>query len=276
MDIPGLLEELRRQVGIQTDFTQVLLAFALLMARVLPVVILTPFLGGETVPSQVKIGLGVMLGLVLAPAITAQVAHLPVSAVLFVALMLKELFIGLTMSFIVGMVFSAAQSAGGVMDMLSGTNMAQVMVPQIQQQTTLMSNLNTQLAVVLFLTLGGQHVVIEAFGESLILLPLDQYPHFSSGFWPFFEMIIRVFADLLRIAMALAAPVLLATFLTDIALGFINRVAPQIQVYFVSLQLKPVVTVLVVFTSIHVLLTRVVGEYGVMFVWLRRALHLLS
>jgi len=42
------------------------------------------------------------------------------------------------------------------------------------------------------------------------------------------------------------------------------------------LQLKPVVAVLVVFTSIHVLLTRVVGEYGVMFHWLRRALQLLS
>jgi hypothetical protein len=48
-----LLNALRQELGIQTGFTQLLLAFALLMARLLPVIILTPFLGGETVPQEV-------------------------------------------------------------------------------------------------------------------------------------------------------------------------------------------------------------------------------
>lgn len=276
MDANQILLQLKTELGIQTGFTQVMLAFALLLTRVLPVIILTPFLGGETVPNEVRIGLGLMIGLVLYPAIITQVQNVPISAVLFVALMLKELFLGLTMAFTVGLVFDAAQVAGNLVDTLSGTNMAQVMVPQIQQQVSLFSNLQLQLTTVVFLTLGGHHVIIQTFGESLTLIPLDQYPRFSHGTWPFFEAVLRMFGDLLRISIALASPVLLATFLTDLALGMINRVAPQVQVYFVSMQIKPAVTILIMFTSIHLVLDRMVGEFGTMFLWLKNVLRLLS
>ena len=37
MDVPAAIQEIRNQLGIQTDFTQLLLAFALFLARVLPV-----------------------------------------------------------------------------------------------------------------------------------------------------------------------------------------------------------------------------------------------
>lgn len=271
-----MIQQIRLELGIQVDFSHVLLGFALLLARVMPVIILTPFLGGETVPNEVRIGLGLMIGLVLFPAITGQIQNVPISAVLFVALMLKELFMGLTMAFTVGLVFDAANVAGNMVDTMSGTNMAQVMVPQLQQQVSLFSNLQLQLTTVVFLTLGGHHLIIQTFGESLALVPLDQYPRFSAGSWAFFDTILRMFGDLLRIGIALASPVLLATFLTDLALGMINRVAPQVQVYFVSMQIKPAVTILIMFTSMHLILDRLVGEFGTMFVWLRTALRLLS
>lgn len=271
-----LLATLRQELGIQTSFTQLLLAFALLMARLLPVIILTPFLGGETVPQEVKLGLGVMVGMVLYPVIITQVRDIPVNALLFIALMLKELFIGLTLSFIVGMVFDAANSAGNLVDTLSGTNQAQLMVPQIGQNASLFSNLQLQFATVVFLTLGGHHIVIQTMGDSLTMIPLGEFPKFSHGTWAFFETALRVFGDLVRIALALASPVLLATFLVDLALGMINRVAPQVQVFFVAMQIKPAVTILIMVTAIHLILDRVVGEYGVMFRWLRQALYLLN
>lgn len=271
-----MLAEIRHQLGIQTDFTHVTMGMALLLARVLPVVLLTPFLGGESVPSEVKLGLGLMLGLVLFPAIVSQIQMIPISAVVFVALMLKELFMGLALSMVVGLVFESAQSAGGFIDTMSGTNQAQLMVPQIQQQTTLFSNLNLQLTTVVFLTLGGHHVVIEAFGESLAAVPLDRFPRVSGGFWTFTDLILRVSGDMFRVAVALASPVLLATFLTDLALGMINRVAPQVQVFFVAMQIKPMVSVLIMFSAIHLILDRTVDEFGVMFVWLKKALLLLS
>lgn len=278
METTQALIRLKAELGIQTDFSQVLLAYALLLARILPVIIMTPFLGGESVPQELKLGLGVMVGAVLFPAIAAQVRDVPISAVVFVALMLKELFIGLTLTLVVGMVFEAAMSAGTLIDTMSGTNQAQLMVPQMGQNASLFANLNSQMTIVIFLTLGGHHVVIQMLGESLLKIPLNAFPTFRGGLatWAFYETVMRVFGDLMRIALALASPVLLATFLTDLALGLINRVAPQVQVFFVAMQIKPAVTIVIMLTSIHLILARIVGEFGTMFQWVERVLSLLA
>jgi flagellar biosynthetic protein FliR len=263
-------------MGIKWEFSLVMLSFALLMARILPVILLTPMIGGETTPTEVKFGLGVLLGLVLFPAISPGMHNIPINPIAFIGFMVKELFIGLCMSFIVGMIFDAAQVAGQLMDNMSGTNMAQIQVPSLQQQVSLYGALKLQLVITLFLTLNGHHLVITAFAESFDMVPVDAFPKFSNGFWPFFDLIARVFGDMMRIAMAISAPVLLATFLTDLALGMINRVAPQVQVFFVSMQIKPAVSILIVFTSVHLIMARVADEYGVMFHWVRKALHLLG
>lgn len=277
MDLGELVNQVKHSFGYQIDFSHVVLGFALLMARILPAIILTPFLGGETVPNEVKLGLGGTLGLVLFPAIAQQVERVPISAVLFVALMLKELFLGLTLSFVVDIVFKAAQISGNLIDTMAGTNQAQLNMPQIQQQVSLFSDLQLQLVTVVFLSLDGHHLVIQAFGDSLEMIPLDRYPTFArAGTWALFDTVLRVSGDLLRIAVAIASPVLLATFITDLALGFVNRTASQVQVSFIAQQIKPVVTVLIMFTSLHLILDRVVTEYGTMFRWVRQVLSLLQ
>jgi flagellar biosynthetic protein FliR len=159
---------------------------------------------------------------------------------------------------------------------MAGSNNAQLYVPQLGQQVSLFSNLKVQLAVVLFLTLDGHHLVIQALGDSLVAVPLDGFPRFSGGAWSFFDLIVRVFADLLRVSLALAAPAMLATFLTDVALGAINRVAPQIQVFFISMSIKPLVSVLIAFLVIGALLERMQDELKGMLIMLNQAMRLLT
>jgi flagellar biosynthesis protein FliR len=276
MNLQEAIHQMQSELGLKVEFTVVLLTVALLMSRILPVIILTPFLGGEVVPTEVKIGLGVMMGMVLFPSLASHMQYIPVQALPFILLMLKELFIGLCLSFVVGMIFQAAQVAGTVIDSMAGTNMAQIMVPQIQQQVNLFASFKLQVAVVLFLTLNGHHMVINAFGDSLVLIPLEKFPSFHAGMWPFFDLMARTFAEVMRISLAISAPVFLATFLTDLALGMINRVAPQVQVFFVSMQIKPLVTVMIVFVSIHLILRRLALEYANMFKLVDQAIRLLS
>jgi flagellar biosynthesis protein FliR len=275
MNLTDFFSQVGAEFGI-TDVTATILLFALLMSRVLPVIFLSPFLGGESVPPEVKIGTGVTLGIVLFPGLIERVANIPLTPIPFLALMLKELFIGVSISFIVGMIFQAAVVGGTLIDTMAGTNQAQLHVPQVAHQVSLFSTLKLELAVVLFLTLNGHHLVINAFADSLVLIPLDQYPKFSGGMWPFFEGVIRVFAELMRIGLAISAPAFLTAFLTDLAMGMINRVAPQLQVFFIAMQVKPMATVLVMMVAIHVILQRVVGEYGNMFKLIQQALKQLT
>jgi flagellar biosynthesis protein FliR len=260
----------------QTNLSLVIFTVGLLMCRIMPVLVLSPFLGGEVVPTEIKMGVGITLSVVLFPAVSARMGAIPTSALPYIGLLLKEIFIGVTLATIVSVVFEAARVAGGVVDTMSGSNNAQLYVPQLGQQVSLFSNLKVQLAVVLFLTLNGHHLVIQALADSLLTVPLDSFPRFSSGMWPFFELLVRTFGDLLKISLMLAAPATLAAFLTDMALGMINRVAPQVQVFFISMAIKPLVGVILVFMSLGLFLGRLQVEYAYMLRLLRDALRLLA
>jgi flagellar biosynthetic protein FliR len=276
MTIADLLIQVRDQLGFKADFTHVTVTMALLLLRILPVLLLTPILGGETTPSEVKLGLGLILGLVIFPAISDHVQYVSVMPLNFIALLLKELFVGYCIAFIVGRVFDAASAGGQLMDNMSGTNSAQMQVPSIGQSVSLYAALKLQIFITLFLTLDGHHLVIQALAESFETIPIEGFPRFSHGVWPFFDLLMRVFGDLLRVALAISAPILLATFLTDLALGMINRVAPQVQVFFVAMQIKPAVTVLVLFTSLHLILLRGRDEFAHMFLVLKKAIWLMG
>jgi flagellar biosynthetic protein FliR len=260
----------------QANLSLVIFTMGLLMCRVIPVIVLSPFLGGEVVPTEIKMGVGVTLSAVLFPAVSTRMGAIPTSALPYIGLLLKEIFIGVTMATLVTMVFEAARVAGNIADTMSGSNNAQLFVPQLGQQVTLFSNFKVQLAVVLFLTLNGHHLVIEALADSLAIVPLDSFPRFSSGSWAFYELFIRSFANLLKISLALAAPTVLASFLTDLALGAINRLAPQVQVFFISMSIKPLVTVIIVSMSLGLIMSRLQLEFAGMLATLRHAIRLLG
>jgi flagellar biosynthetic protein FliR len=228
------------------------------------------------VPSEVKMGVGITLSIVLFPVVADRMGAIPISALPYIALMLKEIFIGVTLSFIINIVFDAARVAGTLADTMAGSNNAQLYVPQLGQQVSLFSSLKVQLSVVLFLTLNGHHVVIQTLGDSFSAIPLDSFPKFSSGFWPFFDVLTRTFADLLAISLGLSAPIVLATFLTDLALGAINRVAPQLQVFFISMAIKPLVSVVIGGLAFGLIIERFQREFVTMLEVLRHALRLLT
>ncbi|MCL2012562.1 MAG: flagellar biosynthetic protein FliR [Cystobacterineae bacterium] len=276
MNLDEILTQARNEFGIRVDLSLAVFSMALILARLLPVVIFTPFLGGESIPAQARMGLGVILGALLFPALSEQMAQIPIEVVPYLALLLKEVFIGFSLAFIVDLVFKFAGAAGAFMDIFSGSTQAQMFVPQIQHRVTLYSSLKLQLVVVLFLTLNGHHWVIEALADSFLKVPLNEFPRFSLGMWPFIEVVLRVFGDLFRIGLILASPILLAIFLTEAALGVINRAAPQIQVFFMAMQIKPAVTALMVIVSLHLMVGRLSQEYNVMFLRFGRAIGLLG
>jgi flagellar biosynthesis protein FliR len=259
---PMQLQDIFAKLGVELNVSMVILTVALLMCRVLPILIMSPMLGGDSTPAEVKIGVGVTLSIVLFPAVADRVSLVPISAVAFVAVLFKEIFIGVSLAFIVSSVFEAARVAGTIVDTQAGASQAQVHVPQIQTQATIYSTFKMMMSVNLFLTLDGHHVMIQALADSLVVIPLDRFPRFGNGMWPFFDLVIRTFGELMRIGLALAGPAMVAAFLTDLALGMVNRVSPQLQVFFISMAIKPLVATLMIFIAIHFIIQRLTGELG--------------
>jgi flagellar biosynthesis protein FliR len=275
MSPTNMLEQLFAEMGLRTSVSLTILGVALIACRVLPLCIMSPFLGGDQIDPQVKIGVGVLLSIVLFPAIEPRLGELPTRALPFVILILKEVFIGTSLAFIVSFVFEAARIAGNLVDVMSGAQMAQVMAPLIQQQATIYATFKMMLATVLFLTLDGHHVVIQTLGDSVLALPIDKMPGFSQGMFAYFSVVLRDFGDMLRIGLILSGPGLIVTFTTDLGMGMINRVATQLQVFFVAMAIKPLMAATMLFLVIYMVLDRMKTEFGHMLAMLKEAVRLL-
>ena len=211
-------------------------AGGLLLGRVLPLVVLTPMLGGQLLPARLRIGISLLLVFVLLPSVTPA-QPLELSAVQYFGLAFKEAMIGLTVSTMILLMYHTFTSMGAVVDLSRGATIANVYDPTTQQQQPVVGSFFLQAAIVLFLTLGGHHIIIEALGQSLIAMPIFE----TSA--PAVEaqglvLVLSLLGTLMSVALQLALPVVLVILLLDVVLGLLNKVAPQIQVYFVGLSIK--------------------------------------
>lgn len=234
---------------------------SLLTARVLPMAALTPILGGNATPRRFRFGVTLLLAIALLPlaAVTSDVSA--VGAGVFAGLLAKEVLIGLTLALMVLVIFEAFAAFGSLCDTARGATFANVIDPLTQQHQSVLSVFFVQLAVVLFLGAGGYRLMLDTLGESLLKFPLMAPAPASIAGASAVDTLLLATAGLLEVALRLAAPVLVVILLLDVALGVINRVAPQVQVYFLGLTLKGSLGLLVVFGGLALTFDTVLAEF---------------
>jgi flagellar biosynthetic protein FliR len=107
-----------------------------------------------------------------------------------------------------------------------------------------------QLAIVIFLAIGAHHFFIGALLRSFELIPATGFPHLEAGWTPAAEFITRLAGGVISVGVQLAAPAMVALLMTDLLFGLVNRVAPQINVFFLSLPVKMAVGLVVVLAAL--------------------------
>lgn len=217
-------------VGLHYDVRLSLALFALVFARVTAAVIFAPFLGGQSVPGRIKAGIGLILSAAMLPALTSSTANLPSSGLLFVALLVKEAVVGSTIGFLAQLVFYGVQMAGTIVDTQRGLNQITFLAPELEGHPSALGALQFQAALVIFFVLRGHLMFIGALMNSFRQLPVWTIPQMARGMLPLAEQAARTSADALLIGCQIAAPVILAIFLVDIAFASAGRVASQIRI----------------------------------------------
>lgn len=213
--------------------------FALVAARVLPIVELAPFLGGRAAPRTVKISVAFCLTVLVFPVVWSPslLASRP-GTVELASLVVKELLVGLTFGFVIALVFEAVRIAGQIIDAARGQTMANVMVPQLPERVSVTADYLYLLAVALFFAFGGHLLFVEALVRSYASVGLFEYPSFAGGATEVALLITRLWADAIAVGVLFAFPVVASVLLADLVLAFINRSAPQVNVFFLGMPLK--------------------------------------
>jgi flagellar biosynthetic protein FliR len=194
--------------------------------RILGLIAAAPLYGNRSFPARGKIILGIMLTLVIAPAIP-KVAPLDPVSLPGILIVMQQLLIGLAMGFSVRIVFSAVELAGEIIGLTMGLGFATFFDPQSQARSSAISQFLALVATTAFLSVNGHLVLLSALAESFVSLPISAEPIAGFGFKQLADWGSKVFSSGLQISL----PILTALLLVNIALGILTRAAPQLNLF---------------------------------------------
>ncbi len=250
----GFIDALLRLLDVQISVMSLLALGGLVFARMLAFVTVVPFFGGQSVPNQVKVAEAVAFVLLIAPGLSASAPELAVrgGAFGFAILALKEVAVGFTLGFVASLVFEAIQVAGRIIDAQRGATMGEMLNPMLQEQVSELGQFKLQVAIVIFLALGAHRFVIEGLFRSFEIIPVADFPKLGAGLSPGLASVTLLTGEVLALGVRLAAPAMAALLLTDVFFGLINRVAPQFNVFFLSMPVKMALGIFIVMLALPI------------------------
>ena len=239
------------------DQGKAIIIFSLVMIRMIIIVNLVPFLGSKNAPGPVKMGFSILLTFLMWPMVIANIhGPIPDSMGFYVVMMLKEAFIGFTIGFVTNKIFYAVEMSGQLIDVFRGTNQVQLMIPELQERSSAYGTMYYQLMIVLFLAADLHVIFFHGLAQSFIAVPVNTFPAMSRGTSTFFDFVSHLLPNIFLIAVTLALPVAAVCFIIDVAFGLMNRIAPQINAYFMAMPAKALGGVVISFAALSMTLTQ--------------------
>jgi flagellar biosynthesis protein FliR len=208
--------------------------FILVLTRVAAIMIAVPVLGGNIVPDRIRIAFILLVTAILIPTLKLPSSSTPLDLFPFALAILQELIIGTLAGFAATLTFGAIQIAGEMIGFGAGFNSSMVLNPTFGDSGSSINQFFSTLALLIFLVTNGHHVFLLGLQRTFTVLPVNGgLPPLASA-----ERLITVTTQLISYGIQIALPVAGALLLTDLTLGLLSRVAPQMQVFFLGMPIK--------------------------------------
>jgi flagellar biosynthetic protein FliR len=216
--------------------TVTLVALVLGTARSAGFVIVAPPFNSGAIPAPVKGALALALSITVQSRITPAVGN-PTASFLIVTAV-TEFAIGAALGFLVQLLFSAVQTAGGIIDLSGGFALQPAYDPLSLTTNGPIGRLHLQLASTLLFTSGGHLLMVRGFVESYKGLPLGAavpVKHLATD-------LIQAMSMMFLAALQIAGPMIAVLLLADLALALLSRAAPALNVFQTSFPVKIMLT----------------------------------
>lgn len=255
-----------------TPFLPHLPVWTLVLFRLTGLFVFAPLLGSLAIPLRVKIFLALGLSFCIYPMLLTpgNPAAASMAAMLqnglslpgVVAAVAMELLIGLALGFGASIPLVGMQLAGQVADQQLGFGIGGIFNPDLESEVGVMGQFYFLLAMAIFVIAGGHRALLGTLVGSFNHIPLG-------GFQPgqqFVGLLLGLLNSSFELALRVSAPLLCLVFLETIAMGFLARTVPQINLMSVGFALRILVGSTVLIGALHIQ-SGVYGEY------LRRSLR---
>jgi len=208
--------------------------FLMVLIRVLALFGTAPLISNRAIPSVVKLWAGAFIAFALFPLIVARSGEISLDLGSIIVHAIQEFIIGASIGFSMGVLFSGVIYAGDLIGVDIGFSISSLIDPQNGVSAPVIGQMQYIVAAFVFLILNGHFFLLQALKASYGIVPIAGM-RISGGA---VEAIVRITGMVFVTAIKIGAPVLISLFLTDVLMGIIARMVPQINVFFVGLPLK--------------------------------------
>ncbi len=223
--------------------------FILILIRMTGLFLISPIFGRRNIPVYAKIGFSLLLSYIVLSSRIMSLEFEIVGWLQLIYYVVKELLVGFIIGFVTTLAFSAVWTAGQILDNQIGFGIINAIDPQNNLQVPLMANFQNLLALLLFFTVDGHHILIQIIFNSYDVVPLGAgivTDRLSVG-------MVRLFADSFSLAVRITIPIIAASLLSVIAFGVLARAVPQINIFIVEIPFKIFIGLVVLLVTVPII-----------------------
>lgn len=215
----------------QVEWSSFLSAMTLTLVRVSGMVVFAPFFSSTALPVRAKAVLVLAMAYLLAPLVSGLPnAHAEIT---FAAIM-GELAVGLVYGLSLAMLNEMLLFAGQIAGVQFSFSLVNLMDPSTSIETPLLGDLFQLMGTLVILAAGLDRILLASLVRSFRAVPLGTYalsPITGLG-------IVRAAGGVFLAGVELAAPVLAATMLVEIAVALLGKLSPQLPVMSLTVPIK--------------------------------------
>lgn len=224
-------------------------SFLLILVRISSFVFVAPFFGMTNSPARVKVGFSAFVAILLYGIVPRQTVEYA-DVIGYATIVVQEGITGLLIGFAASICNSIVLLSGNIIDMNIGLSMAMEYDPVTQTSAPISGNFYNYLLMLLLIVTDMHHYIFRAAVDSYTLIPIGgQQFHWDS----LAESMLQYMGDSMVIGFRIALPVFAVIMILNCILGVMAKVAPQMNMFAVGMQLKVLVGLAVMLVTIQLL-----------------------
>lgn len=236
--------------------------------RVGAFIMTAPILSTGSVPAHIRMVIIVAICMAIFPSLTPVSGLDPVSLEM-VLLVFEQILIGVSLGFVLQIIFGAVVNGGQLVGMQMGLGFAQMMDPQTGVNVPVVSQFFNIMAILLFLSINGHLVLIQVLGESFTLLPIGGDGMSMSAI----EGMVYFSAWLFSGALIIVLPVVVSLLLINVVMGVITRATPQMNIFAIGFAITITCGFILVMVTLSTTLPQIVVLFNEGFLFMREMLN---
>ncbi len=216
------------------SFTVEHLEFILLvLVRISGFVFTAPFFGLTYIPRNVKIGFCIFITILMTYVLPYSTIEY-VGVIEFACMIVKEVIVGILIGYMTNICTYILNFSGHLMDMEIGFSMVNEMNPVANMQSTITANLYTYLVMLMLVITNMHHQILKAFIYAFEIIPIGKVK-FSGNIY---FIMLKFISEYFIIGFRIILPIFASMLVVNVVLGVLAKVAPQMNMFVIGMQLK--------------------------------------